>query len=323
MTPREHFKTLVRCTTPHGYEEHVYGLLMREIGAKKLDGMNYYLTVGGNSQVVFTSHLDTAKFQGSLKIPQSIVSLEYADLMYTDGKTNLGADDRAGMAIMLHMIEQQIPGTYVFFIGEECGCVGSSHAARQGMLTDASAIISFDRGGYNDVITHQMSTRTCSDAFGKALASELSRHGLAYQVSDRGSYTDSYEFSGIIPECTNISVGYEFAHTVHEQQCLAHLDALGLALCSLNFASIPVERDPTIDDWDYGYDWKKWRWEKPFLPAQEKLDFSRFVSWLAGEIEDEILDEIAMHLEDSNLLEDGEGLIDFYDEFVLWYQDAL
>ena len=41
-------------------------------------------------------------------------------------KTILGADDKAGMVILLYMIEKKIPGLYYFFIGEEVGCIGSN-----------------------------------------------------------------------------------------------------------------------------------------------------------------------------------------------------
>lgn len=65
---------------------------------------------------MFTCHLDTCCHK------QEFVNHVQDDrFIRTDGKS-IGADDKAGMVVLLYMIEKGIPGIYYFFIGEEVGC---------------------------------------------------------------------------------------------------------------------------------------------------------------------------------------------------------
>jgi hypothetical protein len=147
---------------------------------------------------------------------------------------------------MLWMIKNNVPGTYYFFIGEEVGCIGSGLAAKflefKGIY---DRIISFDRRGTTSIITHQSGTRTCSDEFGKELARQLNNHkiGLEYKIDNTGVYTDSAEFTSVIPECTNVSVGYYQEHTTTEHQDIKHLEKLANACLFVDWESLPTKRD--------------------------------------------------------------------------------
>jgi len=117
MDIKSRFVLLTKKTYPHGTEELLEYFLPRGF---KMDGHgNYFITIG-NSRTMFTCHLDTASANF-----EDVNHRFSGDFIMSDGTTILGADDKAGMIILLHMIENNIPGTYYFFVGEEVGCIGS------------------------------------------------------------------------------------------------------------------------------------------------------------------------------------------------------
>ena len=168
----ETFLKLTSNTYPYGYEEVLAeemiksGLFPEQIQTDQHG--NYFIKIG-ESRTIFSSHLDTA-----CKDHTSVSHVFRGNMIETDGKTILGADDKAGMTIMLWMMLHNIPGLYYFFIGEEVGCVGSGLASKYGDFKDKyDRMISFDRRGLDSVITYQSSSRCCSDDFGKQLAKQL------------------------------------------------------------------------------------------------------------------------------------------------------
>ncbi len=68
--------------------------------------------------------------------------------------------------------------------------------------------------------------------------------------SDRGSFTDSANYTTLIAECTNVSVGYFSQHTSRERFDLEWLERhLVPALLKVDWAGLPVEREatPSVD----------------------------------------------------------------------------
>ena len=253
------FETFLRLTSktcPHGYEER----FMSEFGNLFPKGLqtdewgNYFIKVG-NSRTIFAAHIDTVS-----KEYQKVTHVIANGVVSTSGQTTLGADDKAGVTVMLWMIQNNVPGLYYFFIGEEVGCIGSGKASQLGKFKgDYDKIISFDRRGTNSVITHQSSTRCCSQEFGQALAKELTFFGMDYETDDGGVYTDSAEFMDIIPECTNISVGYYKEHTFTEYQDINHLTLLAETCVKIDWESLPVKRDPSVKEYK---DWSTGSWSR-------------------------------------------------------------
>lgn len=146
------------------------------------------------------------------------------------------------------MIAAGKPGRYLFFVGEECGGIGSSAFVLDNPTFSANMVVSFDRRGTDDIITHQGGTETCSQAFANALGHALNKQpGFKYEPSDEGIYTDSKEFSAIVPECTNVSVGYYSEHTSHERQDLQHLLKLRDAVIAVDWFALPIDRTPVED----------------------------------------------------------------------------
>lgn len=264
MTVKEFvFETFLRLTSrtcPHGFEDELVSDVMSGIlpdDIQKDQYGNYYYEVGEDYRTIFASHIDTV----SKEYVKVTHLLDDDNIIRTDGKTTLGADDKAGMTVMLWMIKNNVPGLYYFFIGEEVGCIGSGLAAKYlDFKGKYDRIISFDRRGTNSIITFQSSGRSCSDDFADDLCSELNKSGMSYIKDDGGVYTDSAEFMDIIPECTNVSVGYYKEHTVNEHQDLNHLSLLSEACVLVDWENLTTKRNPSVVEyksygfWRGGYD---------------------------------------------------------------------
>ncbi len=260
MNIKEKFLQLTSRTYPHGTEKEIFPLLPSELQEDEFG--NLFIKIG-ESDAMFTSHLDTATST------LTHVKHEFdGNIIKTDGTTILGADDKAGVTIMLHMIKHNIPGLYYFFLGEEVGCVGSKKLRGKletEKIEGINKVISFDRRGTSSVITFQASSRCCSDKFGEALSAELNKHEetFSYKNDPTGVYTDSAQFTKIYPECTNISVGYQNEHTFTELQDIEHLDKLAQACLKVDWNSLPVERDPSKVEYSYGgYYGGGWDWDE-------------------------------------------------------------
>lgn len=216
---------------------------------------------GGASKTLFVAHVDTVHRQdGKNKIKKNKYS------WHAKGDV-LGADDGAGVAILMHMMCAGIKGYYVFTQGEEKGGIGATFLRENNkdLLKEFDRAIAFDRRGLDSVITHQGWGRCCSDAFGAALCMELGKanDNLMHLNDDTGVYTDTAEFVDYIPECTNISVGYDHEHSQQESLNIVYFQQLANAVVLVDWESLPTERDPTQPDpkdkyagfdWqDYGY----------------------------------------------------------------------
>ena len=277
MNIKEKFLELTSRTYPHGTEKDVFPLLNSDL--KEDEFGNLFIKIG-ESDVMFTSHLDTATSALS-----EVVHVIDGVNIKTDGKSILGADDKAGVTIMLHMIENNIPGLYYFFLGEEVGCVGSRKVAtkyKEEKQEGINKVISFDRRGTTSIITFQSGSRCCSDKFGDELSKQLNlaNDTFSYKNDTTGLLTDSIQFVKLYPECTNISVGYQNEHTFSEVQDIEHLEKLAEACLKVDWNNLPVDRDPSKteynyvsygggwgSEYDYDYDYGYRTWSKSSTPV--------------------------------------------------------
>ncbi len=199
----------------------------------------------------------------------------------------LGADDTAGVFIMCEMIKRAVPGTYVFHYGEEKGCIGSRDLAEFDSLwlQRFDMAIALDRGGCQDVITYQIGDRCASDAFARSLANELHAVSTITLSPAHGIYTDTASYVDLIPECTNLSVGYSGAHGRSESLNCWHVLRLLDALCRLDTDMLTVDRDPDadaalanvfidIDDCEVTTDCGDWRYLPDRLPEVWDDDYT-------------------------------------------------
>jgi hypothetical protein len=259
---------------------------IQPLGAKPDTFGNYILRVG-DSPILFSSHTDsvhktagrqrllykdgilTVKHSKPVKAPKAkTVTYTYKD---TTGKTVtrsyqsfastnnqcLGADDAVGCWMMCEMVKAGVPGLYVWHRQEESGGVGSSYIAdnHRSLLTGIKAAIAFDRRGTTDVITHQAGGRCASNVFAQSLASQLPG---AFSPSSHGIFTDTANYTDIIGECTNISVGYEDEHTSRESLDLGHALRVRNAMVEFDAGRLEFQRIPGSGKHDYGDDDCRW-----------------------------------------------------------------
>ena len=241
-----------------------------------LDAYEYWVDDVGNihidnrkttsSRTLFTAHVDTVHNTEGRQLVESVSVNGVNTLRLTpppygtpaEYTSNcLGADDTAGVLMLLHLLKSNVPAYYIFTRGEECGGVGAGHLSNshKDLLAEFDRAVAFDRRGTSSVITHQMVGRTCSDKFAEALSDALGTDTLMYAPDDTGSYTDTAEFIDVIPECTNISVGYEREHSANETLNLDHFIDLLNHVATINWDILPVERDPALVEFDTFYDY--------------------------------------------------------------------
>jgi hypothetical protein len=247
MNVKEKFIELTKFTYPHGTEMELVDKLPNYL--KQDEFGNLYHQIGDNPTTMFTSHLDTASYT-----QEEVFHVVKDNMIYSDGSTILGADDKAGVVVLLHLMENNIPGLYYFFLGEERGCIGSKKTSdlhHKNPLPNITKVVSFDRRGTDSVITHQLSGRCCSEDFAKDLSYQLNKESnklfdkkFNYQPDPTGIYTDSAQFTHIYAECTNISVGYQNEHTKYESQDIEHLQRLCEVVVRINWDNLTVSRDP-------------------------------------------------------------------------------
>ena len=221
---------------------------------------NYFKKVG-DSKVMFCGHLDTYCREYT-----KVLHVIEGDIIKTDGTTTLGGDDKAGILLMIKMIDANVPGLYYFFRGEEgvtspTGTWGSRQAlkTRKDFFTGYEKCVAFDRKGTTSIISQQMYSECCSPDFVNALSSEFKKNGLNYVSDGTGMWCDSGVFMEIIPECTNISVGYKSEHRFSEEQDIGHLEKLATAVVNIDWENLPTKRDPkkvSTRIGRYDYDWE-------------------------------------------------------------------
>lgn len=240
---------------PHGtngdrlFREH---FLLNLPGIESDEFENLHLVIGDDPSILWSSHTDTVHDHPGFqrvhvnRATQSIALAKYERKRRDRyAPTCLGADDTAGVFLMREMILRGVPGHYVFHYGEERGCIGSGSIAEltPERIEGARFAIALDRAGTADIVTTQLGSRCCSDLFADSLAAQL-RTVDKRMSSARGVFTDTAEYTRIIPECTNLSVGYYMQHSDREWVSYAHLGRLLDALTVLDPSSLVCARDP-------------------------------------------------------------------------------
>lgn len=229
---------------------------LKPLGAAQDTAGNWHLRVD-DTPVLWSAHTDTVhRHSGRQTLDYQKGSVRVSKRSRKRGSNCLGADDTAGVFLLWAMAQRNVPGYYIWHYGEERGGIGSRALADHyaDWLLQFKCAIALDRAHTTDVITQQAGGRCCSDAFARSLADAL---GLDYKPCTNGIYTDTAEYIDIIPECTNLSVGYEHAHHSSEVLDCSHVLTLLEALCELDTTALVIERDPfavdpraTVLDWD-------------------------------------------------------------------------
>lgn len=221
-----------------------------------------------HNRVMFSCHVDTMhgkKESDDFPTQEVMFDPNFGHIFVADKSSGscLGADDGAGIYIMLSMLKAKVKGTYVFHRGEERGCIGSRAmlATKREWLDQFDQCIAFDRPNTDEVIITQGGTVCASEAYGAALAEQLNtiEPSFKYATSVRGVLTDSKIYNGVISECVNLGVGYSFQHSKEECQDWEHLQRLTAACILVDWSKLPIKRVPpppvpVVDAYEYrGY----------------------------------------------------------------------
>jgi len=210
---------------------------------------NVHCTVG-ESRTLFSSHTDTVHRVDGLNTyimaneeVRHTGAAPQRRAMYRAIGDPLGADCGAGVALMVHMIMNVIPGHYVFHAAEEVGGVGSTALAESGVFTGMfDRAIAFDRKATHSIITHQSGGQCCSEEFANALANQLNdaNDSFMFAPDETGVYTDTAEYTEQIRECTNVSVGYYNEHSSSECLDYTFFSQLANAVLLVRWEELPI-----------------------------------------------------------------------------------
>lgn len=207
----------------------------------------------GPNKVLFSCHVDTvhntAVSDGSMQ--ELFVDTAMGHVFTANPPVSgcLGADDGAGIYVLLRMLAANVPGTYIFHRGEERGGIGANGMLNKHAkwLEQFTQCVAFDRAGKEDIILTQGGQMCASAAYGDALSKALAGQGLKYANCHKGSFTDSKVYRQIIRECINLSVGYEQQHGPGEYLDYEHLELLTAAAIKLEWEKLPVSRNIVPD----------------------------------------------------------------------------
>jgi hypothetical protein len=240
-------KTMLTFRRPAGSdsEKAFIERFIKPLGVKTDPHGNHILIVGPDDPtILWSSHTDSVHtMAGYQKIE---FDGQFIRLPKKSKSNCLGADCAAGVWIMSEMIKAKVPGLYVFHAAEEIGCVGSRAIVKHNpeLLANIKSAIAFDRKGYDSVITHQKS-RCASDAFGNSVAAQLPAR---FKNDPTGILTDTKMYMHIVPECSNISVGYFDEHHPEERLDVNHLIELRDHMVKIDASKFVIERDPKQEE---------------------------------------------------------------------------
>lgn len=212
-----------------------------------------FVTTDAKSDTLFSAHVDTchdkAESDGSYQEIEYDPIMRYIFLPKDSKSSCLGADDGAGIYMLLKMMESKVPGGYLFATGEEVGGIGCRAvlSKHKDVLENYSRAVAFDRAGDFEVICTQGGRVCASIAAGSELATALSVGELSYEVSHKGSFTDTKVYADVVDECFNIGVGYYDQHTQREQLNVGHLEELLSVCLKVKWEEFKVYRKPTPD----------------------------------------------------------------------------
>lgn len=256
------FRDMITYCRPHGSAsetEFINRFIAPLPGVMRDTFGNYHVCTDPTSTTLWSCHTDTVH----RKAGRQTIHVDYTKMTLQLSKRSrktsncLGADDTTGCYLLREMILANVPGYYIFHYGEESGGIGSralAGAYSAWLKERFKCAIALDRCGTQDIITHQ-GFRTASDAFALSLALALD---MDYKPCSSGIYTDTAEYEEIIPECSNVSIGYSRAHSPAETQDLAHLDRLRTALLKIGSTNhLTIDRDPA--DRPVTQYWANWR----------------------------------------------------------------
>ena len=130
--------------------------------------------------------------------------------MHTKEQIGTGGDDKVGIFITLEMLRHYNNFKAVFFLDEECGCIGSSHAELS-FFKDCTTVLECDRRGYKDFVNSISGKKLFNDKYHNLIKPILKKYGrniCTGGITDVGEILPKLDIMG-----ANMSCGYYNPHT--------------------------------------------------------------------------------------------------------------
>ncbi|MCD8500427.1 MAG: M20/M25/M40 family metallo-hydrolase [Bacillaceae bacterium] len=166
--------------------------------------------------VLLNAHLDTVY---ELEEERMVIK---NGTVWSSSKGILGADDRAGVAVVLHLVEHLEHSSFsgkvkvIFTVEEECGLIGAK-SVDDYFLWGTDAAIVVDRRGNGDIVTSCGSFLPfCHQDYGTFFEKVAEEEGLSGWRTIMGGSSDTRIWAGHEIQSVNLSVGYMNEHTSEE-----------------------------------------------------------------------------------------------------------
>lgn len=171
---------------------------------------------GHGPTILLNAHLDTVY---ELEVDREILK---HGTIWSSSKGILGADDRAGVAIILQLTEHLYHSSFsgkvkvIFSVEEECGLVGAREV-NEYFLWGTDAAIVVDRRGNGDIVTScEGFLSFCHEDYGAFFEKVAVEEGLSGWATTMGGSSDTRVWAGHGIQSVNLSAGYLNEHTDEE-----------------------------------------------------------------------------------------------------------
>lgn len=197
---------------------------------------NIIVDIGENpAAILFSCHTDMVCSYPDITRQNLMIT----DCFYVSSAADhqLGADDGAGIWLMLNLINANISGRYIFHRDEEIGGLGSLYLYRHrsDVLVGIKQAIAFDRRDRYAVVTNMNGQACCSEHYASKLCQALA---MRHKPDKDGGFTDVTRYIKLIDECTNISVGYFSEHQHYEKLDYFYCRTLRDKLLTVNWQTL-------------------------------------------------------------------------------------
>jgi tripeptide aminopeptidase len=167
--------------------------------------------------ILLNAHLDTV-FE--IERDREIIKVNN---IWSSSNGILGADDRAGVAVLLHIAEHLNKSSsfsgkvkFIFTVEEECGLVGASQVDEY-FLWNTDAAIVVDRRGTGDIVTSCGGfIPFCLPGYGTFFENVAGEEGLNGWRTTPGGSSDTRIWASHGIQSVNLSTGYSNEHTAKE-----------------------------------------------------------------------------------------------------------
>jgi tripeptide aminopeptidase len=171
---------------------------------------------GAGPTILLNAHIDTVE-----RIVEGRTIVKNGSIWSSD-KGILGADDRAGVAVLLELARRfqfsDFNGTikFIFTVEEECGLVGA-RSVDETFLWGVDGAIVVDRRGTGDIVTSCGGFEPfCREGYGELFEKAAERIGLGCWKMTAGGSSDTRIWAAYGIQSVNLSAGYMNEHTDSE-----------------------------------------------------------------------------------------------------------